>query len=179
MIMFLISFKMICYPFVYGLNQVKLQMIIIDALLMLNIKTNFFSLFYERFMDFLFFKSESVMSVLSLKLLHSKNVLRQHIHVLHLLEYQTLQKFKVFVLILSDWVGGLLFAQPRRVNRLPIFYGWAFQIQYLMVFQVEVLYICLLKSKTNSLLNIFRNLNFSKCLKHTSGPIGLIHPFTG
>ena len=43
-------------------------------------------------------------------------------------------------LTLSD-PGGVLFVQPLRINWLPIFYECEFQIQYLMVFQVEVVYI--------------------------------------
>ena len=41
-------------------------------------------------------------------------------------------------LTLSDPRGRVLFAQPSKVNWLPFFYGWAFQIQYLIVFKVEV-----------------------------------------
>ena len=75
-------------------------------------------------------------------------------------------------LTLSD-PRGVLFSQPSKVNWLPIFYVWANQIQYLMVFQVEVAYIaCRVKKKILSIF--FRNLSFSKYSKYTSGPIGLI-----
>ena len=47
-------------------------------------------------------------------------------------------KMSVFVLLCGGWV---LFVLPSKVNRLPFFYGWTFQIQSLMVFQVEVVYI--------------------------------------
>ena len=51
--------------------------------------------------------------------------------------------------------GGVLFALPLRVNWLPFFYGWAFQIQYLMIF-IKKLFTLPTKVKKKFITNFFQ-----------------------
>ena len=56
---------------------------------------------------------------------------------------------------------GALFAKPSKVNWLLIFYGWAYQIQYLMVFQIEGICIAKNNQKRFSLSIFLEILIFS------------------
>ena len=64
--------------------------------------------------------------------------------------------------------GGVLFAQPSKVNWLLIFSGWAIPIQYLMVFQIEGICIAHHNQKKIFIIKVFGNLNLLKHSKYTT-----------
>ena len=64
---------------------------------------------------------------------------------------------------------GALFAKPSKVNWLLIFYGWAYQIQYLMVFQIEGIWIANNIQKKNFIIQLFWKSYFSQALKMYAG----------